>query len=67
MSEKIDYRNNIEQLNLRFPDKDMLNITDVSNFTGFERKKVRAVFGKEFAFYGKSRYISKAKLARLLS
>lgn len=67
MREKIDYRNNIEQLNLKFPNKDMLNISDVASFTGFDRKKVKKVFGKEFKAYGKSKSMSKATLARLIS
>ena len=65
--EKIDYRNNIEQLNKVFPNKEMLNISDVAKFTGFERKKVASIFGKEFGTFGKRKAISKAKLARLLS
>jgi len=67
MREKEDYRNNIEQLNLKFPDKDMLNVTDISKFTGFDRGTVREIFGKEFIQLGKSKYISKAKLARIIS
>lgn len=67
MREKADYRNNIEQINLKFPNKDMLNISDVARFTGFDRKKVKSVFGKEFKIYGGSKSISKAALARLIS
>ena len=69
MREKIDYRNNIEQLNLKFPDKDMLNISDVARFTGFDRKKVKKVFGKDFKVFGDGgrQAISKAALARLIS
>lgn len=67
MREKADYRGNIEQLNLKFPNKDLLNVSDVASFTGFDRKKVRAVFGNEFKTFGKSRLMSKATLARLIS
>ena len=67
MSEKADYRANIERLNNRFPDKDLLNVSDVAKFTGFDRRKVNAVFGKEFKTYGKSKAMSKATLARLIS
>lgn len=67
MREKVDYRNNIEQLNLKFPDKDMLNITDIASFTGFDRRKVKKVFGKDLKIYGKSKSMSKATLARLIS
>jgi len=67
MSEKADYRANIERLNCVFPDKDLLNITEVAKFTGWDRKKVVAVFGKEFMTFGKSKQITKVRLARLLS
>lgn len=67
MREKIDYRNNIEQLNLRFPDKDMLNITDVAKFMGKDRHWVSETYAKEFKVCGKCKLMSKATLARLVS
>lgn len=67
MRDKADYRGNMEQLNRKFPDKDLLNISDVASFTGFDRKNVNAIFGKEFKTFGKRRLMSKATLARLIS
>lgn len=67
MREKEDYRNNMERLNTIFPNKDMLSVTDVSTFTGFDRKKVRQVFGQDFIVLGKRKCMPKVKLARLIS
>lgn len=65
--EKADFRANMERLNEVFPNKDLLSKSDVSRFTGFERKKVVKVFGREFKKYGGSESMSKATLARLIS
>lgn len=60
--EKIDYRNNIEQLNRLFPDKEMLNCRDIMKVYGYKsettvRNHFKLTNGK----------ISKAKLARIMS
>ena len=60
--EKISYRDNLERIHERFPDKECLTITEVQAFTGLTYYKVRKRF--EFA---EDRTISKAKLARALS
>ena len=67
MREKIDYRNNLEQLNNKFPNGDLLTVTDVANFLGKDRKTVRRAYGKEFELVGKRKYVTKTKLARLIS
>ena len=67
MQEKKDFRNNLQRIDEHFPHKEMLNIADVSSFTGIERKKVGIDWGKNFVQVGKSKYISKAALARLIS
>lgn len=68
MREKEDYRAILERINERFPSKDMLNITDMSNFTGIDKRvlKADANFSKAFVKVGRSNYLSKATLARLL-
>ena len=67
MSEKTDYRANLEQLNLFFPEKNLLNVADVSKFTGYDRRTVLKVFSSDFKIFGKSKVISKVTLARLIS
>ena len=67
MREKADYRGNLERLDEKFPNKDLLNATDVARFTGIDRKRVKVIFKKDFKPYGKSELISKATLARLIS
>jgi hypothetical protein len=59
--EKIGYRDNLERLNVVFPDKEILKISDVARFSGLSRQTV----AKKFPFKGS--YISKATLARELS
>jgi len=67
MREKTDFRDNLQRIDEHFPNKEMLNIADVSKFTGIDRKKIGKDWGKNFAQVGKTKYISKAALARLIS
>lgn len=55
------YRLNVEQLNWRFPDRDLFTRIDLMALTGLKRDAL----AREFPFKGK--YISKANLAWLLS
>lgn len=55
-----DYRDNIELLNTRFPDYDMLTITDVMTVFGI---KSRTTARKQFEFSENNR-ISKAAVAK---
>lgn len=58
-----DYRANIEQLNLKFPDREMLTLADVAEVYGYKNPgSARYKFGCHLQL-GK---ISKAKLARLM-
>lgn len=68
MREKEDYRAILERVNDRFPSKDMLNITDMSNFTGIDRRVLAedVNFSRSFVKIGKSNYLSKASFVRLL-
>lgn len=59
--EPATYRLNIEQLNQRFPDRDLFTMVDIMALTGLKRDAA----AKEFPFQGK--YISKANLAWMLS
>lgn len=59
--EKEAYRDNLERLCERFPDKELLNVTDVVRFLGVSRRYV------EKAYPFKDNKISKATLARELS
>ena len=59
--EKELFRDNLQILNERFPDKFLLTSTEVVEFTGLERHAVK----KKFKFSG--RYITKTQLARDLS
>lgn len=60
--EKESYRDNLERIHERFPDKECLTITDVKNFTGLGFQHCKKRFG-----FAADRTISKAKLARELS
>ena len=60
--EKPSYRDNLERLDEAFPDKELLTITDVSNFIGICRRVTKEMFS--FNTYN---YISKATLAREMS
>lgn len=59
--EKPAYRDNLERISERFPNKEMLTVKDVSMFCGLNIKTVKKLF--EF----KNNYISVAKLAREMS
>ena len=59
--EPVTYRLNIEQLNARFPDRDLLTLKDIMELTGLSRYTA----AKEFPFHGK--YISKVNLAWMMS
>lgn len=59
--EKEDYRANLEILNARFPDYDMLTIDDIMKVTGF---KSRDTIRKYFKLVNNR--ISKATLARYM-
>ena len=60
--EKPSYRDNLERLNEVFPDKELLNKTEVGNFLGIHRKTA----GKWFSF-NVNGLTTKATLARELS
>lgn len=62
--EKEDYRANIELLNLRFPDHDMLSLEEVMQVTGYKKRDtVLKHLGKNFV----NKRLSKAALARYMS
>lgn len=61
MREKAAYRDNLERLNEKFPDKELLTKKDVAEFLGVCYRYVAA----NYPF--KNNYISKATLARELS
>ena len=61
--EKDGYRENMEILNTRFPDHDMLNIEEIMQVTGIRSMTtVRKYFGKMMA----NKRLSKAALARYM-
>lgn len=59
--EKEDYRANLEILNARFPDYDMLTVEDIMQVTGI---KSRNTIRKHFELV--NRRLSKAALARYM-
>ena len=59
--EKLSYRDNLERLDMAFPNKEMLSQIEVANYCGMDRHTVT----KHFRFT--ERYISKTVLARELS
>lgn len=62
--EKEDYRANLEILNMRFPDHDMLSVEEVKQVFGYaNRKTVIKYFGEQFV----NGRMSKAALARCMS
>lgn len=67
MREKEDYRENLMRINEYFPDGEMLNLTQVSKVTGLDRRTLLATWKKDFKKIGKSMFISKCTLARLIS
>ena len=61
--EKEDYRDNLELLNLRFPEYDMLTVEDVMQVTGYKKRDtVVRHLGDKFV----NHRISKAALARYM-
>lgn len=61
--EKEDYRANMELLNVRFPDYDMLSVQDTMKVTGFKKRDtVLKHLGQSFV----NGRISKAALARYM-
>ena len=58
--EKEGLRENIELLNARFPDKDMLTPVEVAEFMGVSQKTVR----RRIRFNASPKRITKADLAR---
>lgn len=59
--EKPAYRDNLERIVGRFPNKEMLTVRDVSAFCGLDSRTAKKLF--EF----NNNYISVAKLAREMS
>lgn len=59
--EKELFRDNLERLDAAFPNKELLNQNEVSEFTGISKYNIT----KHFSF--KNHYISKLNLARELS
>lgn len=58
-----DYRANLELLNMRYPDHDMLSVDEVMQVTGFKKRDtVLKHLGKSFV----NRRLSKAALARYM-
>ena len=55
------YRDNLERICDAFPNKEMLNVSEVKRFTGLDRENVKRLF----CF--KNGYISVASLARQMS
>lgn len=60
--EKEAYRDNLELLNQMFPEKQVLNASDVSKFSGSSRETVLRKYPMNA-----NKQISKATLARFLS
>lgn len=59
--EKEAYRDNLERIKNIFPNKEILNVKEVSMFCGVDVRTVRKLFDI------KNNYISVAKLAREMS
>lgn len=60
--EKLSYRDNLERIKAVFPDKEMLRIAEVMEFTGLSRNAVTKLFT-----FNEHKYISVAMLAREMS
>ena len=63
--EKELFRDNLERLDKRFPDKELLNVANVSRFCGLSEERAKQMF--DFNRVGGRWYISKVKLASALS
>lgn len=59
--EKEAYRDNVERLKSFFPDKELLNMKEVSDFCGIDVRTVKKILNIN------DKYISIASLARKLS
>ena len=59
--EKEGFRDNLERLDQKFPNTELLNIGDLVSFTGRDRRVVKEIFN-----FNKN-YISKVEVARQLS
>lgn len=57
MREKEDFRNNLQRIDERFPNKEMLTLSDVAKFTGIDRKKIGKDWQDIFTPVGKSKYV----------
>ena len=60
--EKSGFRDNLELLNIRYPDHDMLSMDEVMKVTGFSRNTVKKHLGELFV----NKRMSKAALARYM-
>ena len=61
--ERDGYRDNLELLNIRFPDHDLLTVTEVMAVTGYtSRNTVMKYLGDKFA----GKRLSKVHLARFM-
>lgn len=63
MREKEDFRNNLVRLDEKFPNKEMLNLTDVSRFLGIDIRTCKKMIKNKIV----NGYISKTTLARIIS
>lgn len=63
--EKESYRDNLERIKERYPQKEMLTVSEVAAFTGLHRYTVKKIF--KFQTFGDNTYISAASLARQMS
>ena len=60
--EKESYRDNLERIKEKYPDKEMLRICEVSEFLGIHRRTIKKMFD-----FNDRNYISVASLARQMS
>lgn len=58
------YRDQLESVIAAFPDKECLNVLEVSQYTGISRKTTARVF--PFVGHGLGRFITRTALARAL-
>lgn len=63
--EKELYRDNLERLDKRFPDQELLNVANVSKYCRLSEERTKEMF--PFIKHGGRWYISKVKLASALS
>ena len=61
--EKAGFRDNLERLNERYPDHELLTVAEVMDFCGVSRNTAK----KWFKFNPTTKRISKADLARAVS